>query len=118
MRLSLALSTSNIFEDVEGLEAALEIGQPTNVRHVAHITYDRYRGFVGLLHDFDSSQDFPDLPSRTRVSHSRDRASFSSAAAGRMCVSRRLIVRHLTARLTAACILVLFGAVEARLHNA
>ena len=118
MRLSLALSTSNIFEDVEGLEAALEIGQPTNVRHVAHITYDRYRGFVGLPHDFDSNQDFPDLPSRTHFSHSRDRASFSSAAAGRVCVTRRLRVRPLTARLTAAFLLVPFGAVEACLYNA
>ncbi|KAJ4841977.1 hypothetical protein Tsubulata_020136 [Turnera subulata] len=27
---------------------AMEIGWPTNVRHVAHVTFDRFNGFLGL----------------------------------------------------------------------
>ncbi|PRQ32373.1 putative Rho GTPase activation protein [Rosa chinensis] len=38
---------------------AMEIGWPTNVRHVAHVTFDRFNGFLGLPVEFE-----PELPSR------------------------------------------------------
>ncbi|GAB2274594.1 Rho GTPase-activating protein 1 [Dionaea muscipula] len=38
---------------------AMEIGWPTNVRHVAHVTFDRFNGFLGLPVEFE-----PDVPRR------------------------------------------------------
>lgn len=46
-------------EDDEGDEAAavelgdMEIGWPTDVRHVAHVTFDRFHGFLGLPVEFE-----------------------------------------------------------------
>lgn len=37
----------------------MEIGWPTNVRHVAHVTFDRYDGFLGLPVEFE-----PEVPRR------------------------------------------------------
>ncbi|XP_051150394.1 rho GTPase-activating protein 5-like [Andrographis paniculata] len=37
----------------------MEIGSPTNVRHVAHVTYDRFNGFLGLPVEFE-----PEVPRR------------------------------------------------------
>lgn len=34
--------------------SSMEIGWPTNVRHVAHVTFDRFHGFLGLPVEFDS----------------------------------------------------------------
>ncbi|KAM5585119.1 rho GTPase-activating protein 5 [Rosa sericea] len=39
--------------------SAMEIGWPTNVRHVAHVTFDRFNGFLGLPVEFE-----PELPTR------------------------------------------------------
>ena len=36
----------------EGDESSLEIGWPTDVQHVAHVTFDRYNGFLGLPQEF------------------------------------------------------------------
>ncbi|KAL5740029.1 hypothetical protein ACOSQ2_029209 [Xanthoceras sorbifolium] len=38
---------------------AMEIGLPTNVRHVAHVTFDRFNGFLGLPVEFE-----PEVPRR------------------------------------------------------
>ncbi|KAK6926554.1 Rho GTPase-activating protein domain [Dillenia turbinata] len=38
---------------------AMDIGWPTNVRHVAHVTFDRFNGFLGLPVEFE-----PDVPRR------------------------------------------------------
>ncbi|KAK9674583.1 hypothetical protein RND81_12G242300 [Saponaria officinalis] len=38
---------------------AMEIGVPTNVRHVAHVTFDRFNGFLGLPLEFQ-----PEVPTR------------------------------------------------------
>lgn len=38
---------------------AMEIGSPTNVRHVAHVTFDRFNGFLGLPVEFE-----PEVPRR------------------------------------------------------
>ncbi|KAM0067218.1 putative Rho GTPase-activating protein 1-5 [Helianthus debilis subsp. tardiflorus] len=37
----------------------MEIGVPTDVRHVAHVTFDRFNGFLGLPVEFE-----PELPRR------------------------------------------------------
>lgn len=37
----------------------MEIGWPTNVRHVAHVTFDRFHGFLGLPVEFE-----PEVPRR------------------------------------------------------
>ncbi|XVE59586.1 hypothetical protein DITRI_Ditri05aG0057700 [Diplodiscus trichospermus] len=38
---------------------AMDIGSPTNVRHVAHVTFDRFNGFLGLPVEFE-----PEVPRR------------------------------------------------------
>ncbi|XP_039026338.1 rho GTPase-activating protein 5-like [Hibiscus syriacus] len=38
---------------------SMEIGLPTNVRHVAHVTFDRFHGFLGLPVEFE-----PEVPKR------------------------------------------------------
>ncbi|XP_057777943.1 rho GTPase-activating protein 5-like [Salvia miltiorrhiza] len=40
-------------------QAIMEIGCPTNVRHVAHVTFDRFNGFLGLPVEFE-----PEVPRR------------------------------------------------------
>ncbi|KAG4981066.1 hypothetical protein JHK82_034316 [Glycine max] len=37
----------------------MDIGSPTNVRHVAHVTFDRFNGFLGLPVEFE-----PEVPRR------------------------------------------------------
>lgn len=32
---------------------SMEIGWPTNLRHVAHVTFDRFHGFLGLPVEFE-----------------------------------------------------------------
>ncbi|XVF19699.1 hypothetical protein REPUB_Repub11eG0133100 [Reevesia pubescens] len=39
--------------------SAMEIGLPTNVKHVAHVTFDRFNGFLGLPDEFE-----PEVPRR------------------------------------------------------
>ncbi|KAJ6365562.1 hypothetical protein OIU76_030361 [Salix suchowensis] len=39
--------------------ASMDIGCPTNVRHVAHVTFDRFNGFLGLPVEFE-----PEVPRR------------------------------------------------------
>lgn len=34
-------------------DEAMEIGWPTDVRHVAHVTFDRFHGFLGLPVEFE-----------------------------------------------------------------
>uniref|UniRef100_A0A7N0VEL2 Rho GTPase activating protein n=1 Tax=Kalanchoe fedtschenkoi TaxID=63787 RepID=A0A7N0VEL2_KALFE len=38
---------------------SMDIGWPTNVRHVAHVTFDRFNGFLGLPVEFE-----PEVPRR------------------------------------------------------
>ncbi|KAG8376739.1 hypothetical protein BUALT_Bualt09G0095100 [Buddleja alternifolia] len=40
-------------------EHMMDIGCPTNVRHVAHVTFDRFNGFLGLPVEFE-----PEVPRR------------------------------------------------------
>ncbi|CAH9148104.1 unnamed protein product, partial [Cuscuta epithymum] len=40
--------------------AGMEIGWPTNVRHISHVTFDRFNGFLGLPVEFE-----PEVPRRS-----------------------------------------------------
>lgn len=41
------------------IASSMEIGWPSNVRHVAHVTFDRFHGFLGLPVEFE-----PEVPRR------------------------------------------------------
>ncbi|XP_047953076.1 rho GTPase-activating protein 1-like [Salvia hispanica] len=43
----------------ENCDRIMEIGWPTNVRHIAHVTFDRFNGFLGLPVEFE-----PEVPRR------------------------------------------------------
>jgi hypothetical protein len=43
----------------EGGGCGMEIGWPTEVQHVAHVTFDRFHGFLGLPVEFE-----PEVPRR------------------------------------------------------
>lgn len=43
----------------ESVIESMEIGVPRNVRHVAHVTFDRFNGFLGLPVEFE-----PEVPRR------------------------------------------------------
>ncbi|CAI9097710.1 OLC1v1034183C1 [Oldenlandia corymbosa var. corymbosa] len=43
----------------EQISSAMEISWPSNVRHVAHVTFDRFNGFLGLPVEFE-----PEVPRR------------------------------------------------------
>ncbi|XP_062226515.1 rho GTPase-activating protein 5-like isoform X2 [Phragmites australis] len=47
-------------EDSEGEEEGIGIGRPTDVRHVSHVTFDRFGGFLGLPADLE-----PEVPRPT-----------------------------------------------------
>ncbi|CAL5069511.1 unnamed protein product [Urochloa decumbens] len=47
-------------DNSEEEEEGIEIGRPTDVRHVSHVTFDRFGGFLGLPADLE-----PDVPRRT-----------------------------------------------------
>ncbi|WOL02297.1 hypothetical protein Cni_G11016 [Canna indica] len=46
-------------EGVGDEDFSMEIGWPTDVRHVAHVTFDRFHGFLGLPVEFE-----PEVPRR------------------------------------------------------
>ncbi|OWM82536.1 rho GTPase-activating protein 5-like [Punica granatum] len=48
------------------LRASMEIGVPTDVRHVAHVTFDRFDGFLGLPVEFE-----PEVPRRAPSASTR-----------------------------------------------
>lgn len=59
----VVLELSSCFPTAEEEEAnergAMDIGGPTNVKHVAHVTFDRFNGFLGLPSEFE-----PDVPKK------------------------------------------------------
>ncbi|VAI59481.1 unnamed protein product [Triticum turgidum subsp. durum] len=58
LRRSLLLCSSVRAEEGAGTAAAgMQIGQPTEVRHVSHVTFDRFVGFLGLPADLE-----PEVP--------------------------------------------------------
>ena len=45
-----------VLEDAAAAELReMEIGWPTDVRHVAHVTFDRFHGFLGLPVEFEDA---------------------------------------------------------------
>lgn len=50
-----ATDKANEKEKGKGKETkmSLDIGWPTNVEHVAHVTFDRYNGFLGLPEEYE-----------------------------------------------------------------
>ena len=40
-------------EDVASAVEQMDIGWPTDVRHVTHVTFDRFNGFLGLPVEFE-----------------------------------------------------------------
>lgn len=42
--------------------SSMEIGVPSNVRHVVHVTFDRFNGFLGLPVEFE-----PEVPGDLQV---------------------------------------------------
>ncbi|KAG8044250.1 hypothetical protein GUJ93_ZPchr0136g33677 [Zizania palustris] len=59
LRRSLLLCSSVREAEDEGAAAAagMQIGRPTDVRHVSHVTFDRFVGFLGLPADLE-----PEVP--------------------------------------------------------
>jgi len=39
-------------DDVISTVQHMEIGWPTNVQHITHVTFDRFNGFLGLPYEF------------------------------------------------------------------
>ncbi|KAI7990622.1 Rho GTPase-activating protein 1 [Camellia lanceoleosa] len=60
-RKSLIACKSSRIEEFSSSSSSssMEIGLPTNVRHVAHVTFDRFNGFLGLPVEFE-----PEVPRR------------------------------------------------------
>ncbi|KAG6467022.1 rho GTPase-activating protein 2-like [Zingiber officinale] len=53
IRRSMASSCRLEREEVIPVLQRMEIGWPTDVRHVAHVTFDRFHGFLGLPVEFE-----------------------------------------------------------------
>uniref|UniRef100_A0ACD5ZD86 Uncharacterized protein n=1 Tax=Avena sativa TaxID=4498 RepID=A0ACD5ZD86_AVESA len=57
LRRSLLLCSGVRADEGSGAAAGMQIGRPTEVRHVSHVTFDRFVGFLGLPADLE-----PDVP--------------------------------------------------------
>lgn len=40
-------------EAISAAKSSMEIGWPTNVQHITHVTFDRFHGFLGLPVEFE-----------------------------------------------------------------
>lgn len=40
-------------EVISAAKSSMEIGWPTNVQHITHVTFDRFHGFLGLPVEFE-----------------------------------------------------------------
>ncbi|TQE00177.1 hypothetical protein C1H46_014189 [Malus baccata] len=58
-RSLIGCSSSNSADSARGKLSSMEIGWPSNVRHVAHVTFDRFNGFLGLPVELE-----PEVPRR------------------------------------------------------
>ncbi|KAK7402057.1 hypothetical protein VNO78_14019 [Psophocarpus tetragonolobus] len=59
LALLLTLLRKSSFLPHKNISSIMDIGSPTNVRHVAHVTFDRFNGFLGLPVEFE-----PEVPRR------------------------------------------------------
>lgn len=53
------IGCTNTGSELSSSSSSMEIGWPSNVRHVAHVTFDRFHGFLGLPVEFE-----PEVPRR------------------------------------------------------
>ncbi|KAL5864136.1 hypothetical protein ACOSQ3_001650 [Xanthoceras sorbifolium] len=53
LRKSMVACRVDRSEDVISTVHNMEIGWPTNVRHITHVTFDRFNGFLGLPVEFE-----------------------------------------------------------------
>ncbi|XP_038897013.1 rho GTPase-activating protein 2 [Benincasa hispida] len=53
LRKSMVYCRVDRREDLISTVHQMEIGWPTNVRHIAHVTFDRFNGFLGLPVEFE-----------------------------------------------------------------
>ncbi|KAK0580293.1 hypothetical protein LWI29_000404 [Acer saccharum] len=53
LRKSMVACRVDRGEDVISTVQNMEIGWPTNVRHITHVTFDRFNGFLGLPVEFE-----------------------------------------------------------------
>ena len=53
LRKSMVYCRVDRREDLISTVHHMEIGWPTNVRHIAHVTFDRFNGFLGLPVEFE-----------------------------------------------------------------
>lgn len=53
LRKSMVSCRVDRSEDVISAVHNMEIGWPTNVRHITHVTFDRFNGFLGLPVEFE-----------------------------------------------------------------
>lgn len=53
MEIERARVTDKEMERGKGKKIKMDIGWPTNVEHVAHITFDRCNGFLGLPKEYE-----------------------------------------------------------------
>lgn len=58
-RGSFLCSSSSSSSSSANSSTTMEISWPSNVRHVAHVTFDRFNGFLGLPVEFE-----PEVPRR------------------------------------------------------
>lgn len=53
LRKSMVYCRVDRREDLISTVHQMDIGWPTNVRHIAHVTFDRFNGFLGLPVEFE-----------------------------------------------------------------
>lgn len=88
----IGCSSSSSRSDGGGGElSSMEIGLPSNVRHVAHVTFDRFNGFLGLPVEFE-----PEVPRRVPSARS---VSFHVHFFNVLCM-RNMIFFHMFFTLT------------------
>lgn len=55
--LRKSMASCRVEQGEDGVSAVphhhMEIGWPTNVRHITHVTFDRFHGFLGLPVEFE-----------------------------------------------------------------
>ncbi|KAG1362359.1 rho GTPase-activating protein 5 [Cocos nucifera] len=59
LRRSLVMCSVGAAAEDGGCPSSMEIGGPTDVRHIAHVTFDRFDGFLGLPVELE-----PEVPRR------------------------------------------------------
>ncbi|GAA0163042.1 cytoskeletal protein [Lithospermum erythrorhizon] len=53
LKKSMASCRVNTQEEIISTVHQMEIGWPTNVQHITHVTFDRFQGFLGLPPEFE-----------------------------------------------------------------